>query len=123
MGRQSDRIVRELDGIVESVRRGLARRIIAKLQRPPAQGGTPVDTGNARSRWVMADLGPQIDIINDAPYIMRLNDGWSKQAPAGFVERAIDEALAEMEVIVHQPLRILLDSGEIFEYYPPAVTP
>src|SRR5574337_582216 len=30
-----------------------------------------------------------IHITNNLPYIGRLNDGWSAQAPAGFVERAV----------------------------------
>lgn len=34
-----------------------------------------------------------IYIQNNAPYIARLNRGWSKQSPAGFVEAAIDEAM------------------------------
>lgn len=32
--------------------------------------------------------GQSIIITNNLPYIRRLNDGYSKQAPAGFVERA-----------------------------------
>ena len=32
--------------------------------------------------------GEVIFIRNNVPYIRRLNDGYSKQAPAGFVERA-----------------------------------
>lgn len=118
MTRQSDAVLRSLQRIFESVKLELARRIVAKLQRPPEQGGTPVDTGYARSRWVIAELGPNIDIVNDAPYIMRLNDGWSKQAPMGFIERCIDEALAEMGVVVSRPIRILTDGGEVFDYYP-----
>ena len=118
MTRQSDAIGKSLERIIASVQLELAHRIVAKLQRPPEQGGTPVDTGNARSRWVVAELGPQIDITNDAPYIMRLNDGWSKQAPIGFIERAIDEALAELHVVVNRPFRVLLSGGELFEYHP-----
>ena len=33
--------------------------------------------------------GQDIYISNNLPYIKRLNEGWSKQAPAGFVEAAI----------------------------------
>lgn len=33
--------------------------------------------------------GVTIYITNNLPYIRRLNDGYSKQAPAGFVERAV----------------------------------
>lgn len=78
--------------------------------------GTPVDTGQARSNWnvaidstdystttVVSDaisrglnklnvseiLGKQIVISNSLPYIIRLNEGWSQQAPAKFVEKTI----------------------------------
>lgn len=34
-------------------------------------------------------------ISNNVPYIMRLNEGWSKQAPAGFVQNAIDKAIRQ----------------------------
>lgn len=83
---------------------------------------TPVDTGRARSNWIIsigdssllelptsgalksaaetqighgtAILGTYngqqvIYITNGLPYIERLNEGWSHQAPAGFVEAAI----------------------------------
>lgn len=78
---------------------------------------TPVDTGRARSNWRAALGGPftseleetsamgainqaesvinargpgeTIYISNNVPYIQRLNDGWSAQAPAGFVEQAM----------------------------------
>jgi len=97
--------------------------------------GTPVDTGRARSNWIVqlnsaadevirayspGDLGsteaqnPQaaldqaeavisnyqggqnveIHITNNLPYIQRLNDGYSAQAPANFVEEAIQAAVA-----------------------------
>lgn len=79
---------------------------------------TPVATGRARSNWIASlgspsrDVVPPLDspqqvvsqaeaviqrrgrgqdiyISNNLPYIGRLNEGWSAQAPAGFVERAI----------------------------------
>lgn len=80
---------------------------------------TPVDTGRARSNWQVnigapADGtrealdtsgqaaiaqgqteiakykgGSAIHITNNLPYIGRLNDGWSAQAPSGFVEKAV----------------------------------
>lgn len=97
--------------------------------------GTPVDTGRAKSNWIVqlgspADetIGPyspgeagsteaqnvqaaldqgeavisryqsgegvEIHITNNLPYIQRLNDGYSDQAPANFVEEAILEAVA-----------------------------
>lgn len=37
----------------------------------------------------------RIYISNGVPYITRLNDGHSNQAPAGFVEQAVDKALRQ----------------------------
>lgn len=83
---------------------------------------TPVDTGRARSNWLVAlnkvekgttqevdkdgteaqakaigvvtryNLGDEINIANNLPYIGRLNNGHSKQSPAGFVQKAIQVA-------------------------------
>lgn len=96
--------------------------------------GTPVDTGRARSNWIVALGAPssrtieayapgekgnteaantqaaldqgesvitgyvsgqdmEIHITNNLPYIQRLNDGYSAQAPANFVELAVMEAV------------------------------
>lgn len=118
MTQQSDAIVAELARQMAQVRRVLGALIVQKLQRPPSEGGTPVATGAARGAWVVAELGDQIDVLNDKPYIMRLNDGWSKQAQAGFIEACIDEALDELEIVMSRPFRILLDGGELFEYHP-----
>ncbi len=92
--------------------------------------GTPVDTGTARSNWVVTLDGPSdrtqeaysklvggdigetanakaamdqgkeviarskpeqdIHITNNLPYIVPLNEGSSAQAPAAFVEEAVD---------------------------------
>lgn len=77
---------------------------------------TPVDTGRARSNWLPTlntpaagqvepggkpDMGRAIAaytladtilITNNLPYIRRLNEGYSKQAPAGFVDIALAKA-------------------------------
>lgn len=94
--------------------------LLKNLRRNPSRGGTPVDTGHARGNWILSVGAPALGelpgrgsadgnaasilawtlhdgpiyINNNTPYILRLNDGWSDQAPAGFIERAIDEALA-----------------------------
>lgn len=82
---------------------------------------TPVDTGQHRANWQVSIDSP-IDTVldetntqaaiarnkavidtysgeqhaliiqNNAPAIERLNDGWSAQAPAGFVEKAVQAA-------------------------------
>lgn len=58
-----------------------AREAIAQAERAIAQyvGGKPTSA---------------IHITNNLPYIRRLNDGWSAQAPAAFVERAVQVGLA-----------------------------
>lgn len=74
---------------------------------------TPVDTGRARSNWLpslnvartdevapgerpevasvfaLYKINDTILSTNNLPYIERLNEGHSQQAPAGFVEAAI----------------------------------
>jgi len=84
--------------------------------------GTPVDTGRARANWfagaaddpsalteqtdpsAMLSIsrikeaaenvgkGESVFLYNNLPYVAGLNDGNSKQAPAGFVENAIKSA-------------------------------
>lgn len=85
---------------------------------------TPVDSGRARGNWQVQLNGPasgtlevtdktgagaiaqgqaaiaghqpggSIHITNNLPYIGRLNEGWSAQAPAGFVQKAVLAGLA-----------------------------
>jgi hypothetical protein len=82
--------------------------------------GTPVLTGRARRGWTVglnkrprrakkganpedgfaviksAKPGEPIYIVNRLPYINRLNNGWSKKAPASFFERAVAAATATL---------------------------
>lgn len=80
---------------------------------------TPVKTGRARSNWQVSidtEIDAELDstdaqgairrnegvikgyrngeiiVQNNVSYIGKLNDGWSAQAPAGFVERALQAA-------------------------------
>lgn len=88
---------------------------------PGYSPGTPVDTGHARSQWytftagggqpsvsgassggdpvaqaieVLADvqLGETVWCVNDVPYIVALEYGHSKQAPAGMVRLTLSAA-------------------------------
>lgn len=43
------------------------------------------------------DTHKEIHITNNLPYIGRLNDGWSAQAPAGFVEEAVHIGAAQIK--------------------------
>lgn len=42
----------------------------------------------AKAVWASKQPGQSIFITNNLPYIQRLNEGYSGQQPAGFVERA-----------------------------------
>jgi hypothetical protein len=48
------------------------------------------------SNWTLAS-GQSIFITNNVPYINRLNQGHSKQAPKGFVEKAIKETVRSVK--------------------------
>lgn len=84
---------------------------------------TPVDTGRAKANWFLDinnvdvklvepnydnegealarsqsyDIDKAIFISNNLPYIRRLNEGYSDQAPAGFVDGAIQVAKRKIE--------------------------
>lgn len=60
---------------------------------PGSKGSTHVESAQAALGQGEQQLGNKkpgmtIYLTNALPYIRRLNDGYSKQAPAGFVERA-----------------------------------
>lgn len=123
MGAVADRIRSELTRTTENVVRFVALGVVRRLKRNPSRGGTPVDTGHARANWVPSigdPFGAEVDsesayeagvaavlgyelgdgaawVSNNVPYILMLNDGWSKQRPAGFVEICIAETLLEAE--------------------------
>ena len=92
---------------------------------------TPIDTGAARSNWYISINNPntifdknktdgnlsgldlhqlstrsfrQIYITNNAPYIVRLNEGHSVQAPAGFIEAGIIRGIDKFTEIIQQDM-------------------
>lgn len=115
---QADRITDALTRKVEGVCRMLALEIAAELKRL-----TPVDTGHARRNWIPSVTTPNstpattdaeyqagvaavlsyklasgsLWVANVVPYIRALNYGHSQKQPAGFVERAIDIAMSNVE--------------------------
>jgi len=66
---------------------------------------TPIDTGNARSKWErfppgLSALGTEQVISNDAPYIVKLEYGYSRQAPEGMARITAAESQERMDAIV-----------------------
>lgn len=90
-------------------------RAVALVVDAELVAATPVDTGRARANWnpslnepdttirepnqkkaispiaAAFKLTDTILISNNLPYIKRLNEGSSKQAPAGFVDMALEK--------------------------------
>jgi hypothetical protein len=115
MGQQSARIAAALTAKVQRAAQALVLQIDRELRM-----STPVDTGHARRNWVPSvgepSTGEVADesahaagiaavmayklgsgalwVSNGVPYIRALNYGHSQQAPAGFVEAAIDRAMS-----------------------------
>lgn len=65
--------------------------VYVDLTAPPPLG-TPVDTGQARNSWQIdttVRLEPEVYTV--IPYMKNLNDGSSKQSPAGFIDAIVDK--------------------------------
>lgn len=113
---QADDIIKNVEAQIENAAKALTLEITANLI-----AATPVKTGWARANWVPSIGSPyegtaehgsnaeqetaqggvlqfhmadgSVYVSNNVPYIERLNLGGSTQAPAGFVEIAIEQAL------------------------------
>ena len=121
-------IAKELDKITAQVIGQFTTNVVENLRAPPAQGGTPRDTGHASANWIaragepateidgskdnvsssLQEIGLQamaryklsdgtVTVSNNVPYIGRLNDGSSKQAPVGFIESGTLRAAQDLE--------------------------
>ena len=125
MGKQSDALGAKL-------RRGIAKAAAALVLEanrqlrlaPPI--GTPVQDGNARANWIPSVGQPSnatgqaasvagaaqvasyalgqgdLYLVNRTPYIKRLNDGYSKQSPALFVETALERAKTKVQAMLRK---------------------
>lgn len=56
---------------------------------------TPIDKGRARRGWQKRSSGKDKIISNKVPYIGRLENGYSKQAPTGFIKQAKSATLSK----------------------------
>jgi hypothetical protein len=64
----------EIGELLPIVSRRLMKSIVTR---------TPIDTGAAKAHWEFSRSGSNYIMINNPlPYIARLDNGWSKQAPA-----------------------------------------
>ena len=76
-------------------------------QVPPAKGTRPRSASAAQTAGASAVAGlvpfSKTYIVNGLPYSERLNNGWSTQAPAGFFELAIAEAVNSARAQLETP--------------------
>lgn len=57
-------------------------------------GQATITRGQGVAQRYRETSGQSIYICNNLPYIQRLNEGWSAQAPAGYVQAAVQTAVA-----------------------------
>jgi hypothetical protein len=86
-----------LNKTVEKVVERLLERIISytpvgdpKLWHPPYWPANYIP-GKLKASWKLEKNGTEITIYNDQPYALRVEFGWSTQAPEGMMRRAIKE--------------------------------
>lgn len=110
-----DGMTEDVAAMADKVQRKAALNLFGELIQT-----TPIDTGRARAGWSMdARNGgdapplksssyrpkspmppkgvPFIIIYNNVEYIVRLNEGHSTQAPAHFVEMAVDKVARNLK--------------------------
>lgn len=123
MASAAERLQAKLDALIERAAKALILEINRELRKSGT--GTPVDTGHARANWIPSvgmpnrteapgtsnaaaqagaavvasyKLGQgKLFIANVVPYIRRLNEGSSLQAPPLFVESCVIRAMATVK--------------------------
>ncbi len=92
MTRQSDALRDRLGRFVTGAAVDLANETLGILREV-----TPVDTGAARAGWrIEPGAAGAVSVRNDEEHVRYLNEGSSKQAPAGFVEAAVAQAVVNV---------------------------
>lgn len=84
------------------VRIGAPTEGVREAFSPGEKGSTGAANAQAQIAHAQAVVasypgGSSIHITNNLPYIQRLNDGWSAQAPAGFVEASVQAGVRAVQ--------------------------
>tara|TARA_R110000868_G_scaffold123968_2_gene327925 strand:- start:1739 stop:2032 length:294 start_codon:yes stop_codon:yes gene_type:complete len=85
-----DAFMRELSVIIQK-----EISAIASTYKDEVRSRTPVDTGRARRGWANRTSGKNREVRNQVPYISKLESGYSRQAPNGFVNQAVNSTLSK----------------------------
>ena len=131
-----DRAIKKLNNLSIYTRSKYAAARFAVNLANELASQTPIDTGAARSNWSIGIDTPnqgfdknktdgRVDsrplhelknfkvlyITNNAPYIVRLNEGHSPQAPARFIERAVFNSVNKFTRIIQNDIRTFANKG------------
>jgi len=80
----------QIDGYLKNVVLKESSEILTTLQSE-IKKRTPIDKGRARKGWRKRSSS----VSNTVPYIGRLENGYSKQAPKGFTKQAIRATISK----------------------------
>jgi hypothetical protein len=88
-----------LDVLGKDLEKVLNKKVkeIAQLTYDQARAHTPIRTGNARRNWTKDVRDRDFTIENRVPYIERLEQGWSKQAPNGIIMPTIKSVRGQIK--------------------------
>lgn len=68
-------------------------------ESPGVAAQQAIDAAQSVAAGYDGDRHASIHITNNLPYIERLNDGWSAQAPAGFVQTGVQAGVAAVKSV------------------------
>ena len=80
-------------GVQRDINRALTQAVqaIADDTKKSAVVSTPIKSGNARRNWTKSTTARDFVVENRVPYIERLEQGSSKQAPRGIIGPTLDK--------------------------------
>ena len=83
------------DRIIVDLKKSIADEIeyISDTYQSEVKQRTPILTGQARRGWRERTRGNDREVRNQVPYIERLEGGYSRQAPRGFVKQSVTATL------------------------------
>lgn len=122
-----DRVTLVLTGIENRIRQGSVVRRASTILVNELVAETPVRDGIAKSNWYVNVHSPSLEVdekathqkpnglkglnakaedtvwvANNLPYIVRLDNGWSGQAPNGFSQTAIRNTQRKIDIVVKE---------------------
>jgi hypothetical protein len=83
-----------VDDTLTFIGRSVTERVneIATIYEEEARKATPIKSGRARRNWTKDVSRQGFKIENNVPYIGRLEEGYSKQAPKGITRPTVRRA-------------------------------